>query len=44
MAGPANYTEMFDEIVLVGTGSSRGAAYAMMNYSEAMISRYFTKY
>lgn len=36
--------DMFNEVYRVGSGRARGCAYAMMNYSESMISRYFTKY
>ncbi len=36
--------EMFDEVILIGSGQARGSSYTMMNYSESMISRYFTKY
>lgn len=36
--------DIFNEIHRIGSGRERGSAYAMMNYSEAMISRYFTKY
>lgn len=36
--------EIFDEVILIGSGKERGSAYTMMNYSETMISRYFTKY
>lgn len=37
-------SDLFDEVILIGSGQERGSAYAMMNYSETMISRYFTKY
>lgn len=38
------HDEIFDEVILIGSGQERGSAYTMMNYSESMISRYFTKY
>ena len=44
VAGPSENEDMFDQVYRIGTGSARGASYAMMNLSEAMISRYFTKY
>ena len=44
VAGPVEHEDMFDQVYHIGTGSARGASYAMMNFSEAMISRYFTKY
>ena len=42
--GGSERTDMFDEIYRVGSGRARGCAYAMMNFNEAMISRYFTKF
>lgn len=36
--------DIFNEVILIGSGKARGSAYTMMNYSEAMISRYFTRY
>ncbi len=44
VAGPVEHDGMFDQVYRIGTGRTRGAVYAMMHFSEAMISRYFTKY
>lgn len=38
------HSDVFHEIHLVGTGAMDSGKYDLMNYSEAMISRYFTKY
>ncbi|MBB5263203.1 DNA-binding MurR/RpiR family transcriptional regulator [Catenibacillus scindens] len=36
--------DIFDEVYFLGSGRGRGSLYVMANYSEAMISRYFTRY
>lgn len=36
--------EVFDDVILIGSGDRRTSLYTMTYYSEAIISRYFSKY